>query len=152
MNLAHIIDSHPGDRVALFSRGRPTTYAALREQVAHVRGGLAAVGLTKGDRIVLLCNNGRYFVDLYLAALGLGAVVVPLNPSSPAPEIEREVHTVGAKIVVVDPSAAHAWAQVQPANVPTVQTIVATETGSMAADLNFDDLLAGEQMAPVEVE
>ena len=151
MNLAHIIDSHPGDRVAIISRGRPTTYAALRDQVAHVRGGLAAAGLAKGDRIALLCNNGRYFVELYLAAVGLGAVVVPLNPSSPSPEIEREVHTVGAKLVVVDPSAAHAWAQVDRARVPSVQTVVATETGSLAADLAFDDLLAGEQMAAVEV-
>jgi long-chain acyl-CoA synthetase len=151
VNLAHIIDSHPGDRVAIFSRGRPTTYAALRDQVAHVRGGLAAAGLAKGDRIALLCNNGRYFVELYLAAVGLGAVVVPLNPSSPSPEIEREVHTVGAKLVVVDPSAAHAWAQVDRARVPSVQTVVATETGSLAADLAFDDLLAGEQMAAVEV-
>ena len=152
MNLAHIIDAHPAERVALFSRGRPTTYGALREQVAHVRGGLAAAGLGKGDCIALLCNNGRYFVDLYLAALGLGAVVVPLNPSSPAPEIERELHTVGATMVVIDPLAAHAWGQVDRAKVPTVRTVVATETGSMTADLAFDDLLAGEQMAPVEVE
>ena len=152
MNLAHIIDSHPADRVAIFSRGRPTTYGALRDQIAHVRGGLAAAGLAKGDRIALLCNNGRYFVDLYLAAVGLGAVVVPLNPSSPAPEIERELHTVSAKIVVVDPSAAHAWAQVDRAKVPTVHTVVATETGSLAADMAFDDLLAGEQTPPVEVD
>ena len=39
MNLAHIIDTHPDDRVAIISRGRPTTYGALREQIAHVRGG-----------------------------------------------------------------------------------------------------------------
>ncbi|MCY7300386.1 MAG: AMP-binding protein, partial [Ilumatobacteraceae bacterium] len=112
MNLAHIIDPHPADKVAVISRGRPTTYGALREQVAHVRGGLAALGVTKGDRVALLCSNGRYFVDLYLAALGLGAVTVPLNPTSPAPEIEREVLTVGAKVVVVEPQAAGAWAHI----------------------------------------
>ncbi len=104
MNLATIIDPHPADRVAIISRGRPTTYGELRDQVAHVRGGLAAMGLKKGDRIALLCSNGRYFVDLYLAALGLGVVVVPLNPSSPGPELERELHTVGAAAVVVEPS------------------------------------------------
>ena len=38
-----------------------------------------------------------YFVETYLAVLGLGAVAVPLNPQSPAPEIERELATVGAK-------------------------------------------------------
>ncbi|MDO8364879.1 MAG: AMP-binding protein [Actinomycetota bacterium] len=153
MNLAHIIDPHPAERVAVISRGRPTTYGALREQVAHVRGGLAALGVVKGDRIALLCSNGRYFVDLYLAALGVGAVVVPLNPVSPAPEIEREVHTVGAKVVVVEPSAAQAWSQIDRARVPTVQHVVATETGTVpSADLAFDDLLAGRQVPVAEVD
>ena len=153
MNLAHIIDPHPADQVAIISRGRPTTYGALRDQVAHVRGGLAALGVGKGDRVVLLCGNGRYFVDLYLATLGLGAVAVPLNPASPAPEIERELHTVGAKVVVVEPLAAHAWTQVHRDRVPTVEHVVATETGTVeSADSAFDDLLGADQVPVVEVE
>jgi len=153
VNLAHIIDPHPADHVAIISRGRPTTYGALRDQVAHVRGGLAQLGVGKGDRIALLCSNGRYFVDLYLAALGLGAVTVPLNPASPAPEIERQVLTVGAKVVVVEPTAAHAWAQIDRAKLPTVEHVVATETGTVpGADSAFDDLLGAEQVPAVEVE
>ncbi|HQY83550.1 MAG TPA: AMP-binding protein [Ilumatobacteraceae bacterium] len=153
MNLAHIIDPHPADKVAIISRGRPTTYGTLRDQVAHVRGGLAKLGVGKGDRVVLLCSNGRYFVDLYLAALGLGAVTVPLNPASPAPEIEREVRTVGAKVVVVEPLAAHAWAQIDRVHLPTVEHVVATETGTVpGADSAFDDLLGTEQVAAIEVD
>ncbi len=153
MNLAHIIDPHPADKVAIISRGRPTTYGALRDQVAHVRGGLVALGVGQGDRVVLLCSNGRYFVDLYLAALGLGAVTVPLNPSSPAPEIEREVSTVGAKVVVVEPQAAAAWALINRLNVPSVEHVVGTEPGTVAgADCTFDDLLAGQQVPVVTVD
>jgi len=152
VNLAHIIDAHPDDRVAIISRGRPTTYGALRDQVAHVRGGLAQLGVGKGDTVALLCSNGRYFVDLYLAALGLGAVTVPLNPTSPAPEIEREVRTVAAKVVVVEPAAAHAWSQIDRAKLPTVQHVVATETGTVpTADSAFDDLLGAAQVSCVEV-
>lgn len=153
MNLAHIIDPHPADRVAIISRGRPTTYGALREQVAHVRGGLVALGVGKGDRVALLCSNGRYFVDLYLAALGLGAVTVPLNPVSPAPEIEREVLTVGAKVVVVEPQAAGAWAHIDRARLPSVQHVVATEHCTVAgADSTFDDLLGAQQVQAIEVD
>ena len=152
MNLAHIIDPHPADHVAVISRGRATTYGALREQVAHVRGGLAALGVGKGDTVAMLCSNGRYFVDLYLACLGLGAVAVPLNPSSPAPEIEREVHTVHAKVVVVEPLAAHAWSQIDRAGLPSVQHVVATEPGTVeGADSAFDDLLGSDQVPVVEV-
>jgi long-chain acyl-CoA synthetase len=151
VNLAHIIDPHPADLVAIISRGRPTTYGALRDQVAQVRGGLARLGLQQGDRLVLLCNNGRYFVDFYFAALGMGVVTVPLNPASPAPEIEREVATVGAKVVVVEPLAAAAWSAIDRTRVPTVATVIATESGALAADLVFDDLLVGEPMATIDV-
>jgi long-chain acyl-CoA synthetase len=153
VNLAHIIDPHPADKVAIISRGRPTTYGALRDQVAHVRGGLVALGVGKGDCVALLCSNGRYFVDLYLAALGLGAITVPLNPSSPAPEIEREVLTVGAKVVVIEPQAAGAWAHINRADLPSVQHVVATEPGTVdGADSTFDDLLGGQQVQAVEVD
>ncbi|MBU6316125.1 MAG: AMP-binding protein, partial [Acidobacteria bacterium] len=152
MNLAHIIDPHPAERVAIFSRGRPTTFGALRDQVAHLRGGLAQLGVQQGDRVALLCGNGRYFVDTYFAALGLGAVVVPLNPSSPTPEIEREIATVEAKVVVVEPLAAAAWGDVDRAAVPSVRSVVATEAGTVAnADVAFEDLLSAEPVSVVDV-
>ena len=87
MNLAHIIGGHSSEHVAIVCRGIDTTYGELRDRVARVRGGLAGLGVGKGDRVALLCGNGLYFVETYLAALGLGAVVVPLNPQSPTPEI-----------------------------------------------------------------
>ncbi|MBI4885247.1 MAG: AMP-binding protein [Actinobacteria bacterium] len=153
MNLARIIEGHPADRVAIFSRGKPTTYGQLCDQVAHVRGGLAALGVAKGDRVALLCGNGRYFAELYLAALGLGAVTVPLNPSSPAPEIERELRTVGAKVVVVEPAAAHAWSQINRTGLAAVEHVVATEPKTVeGADCLFDELLRAEQAPIAELE
>lgn len=152
-NLAHIIDDHPADRVAIISRGRETTYGQLRDQVAHVRGGLQALGVGKGDRIALLCGNGRYFVELYFAALGLGAVTVPLNPGSPAPEIERELRTVEAKVVVVEPVAAHAWSQIKRDAVASVQHVICTEPGTVTdAECAFDDLLAAEPVPVAELD
>ncbi len=152
-NLAHIIDPHPADRVAIISRGRDTTYGQLRDQVAHVRGGLKALGVGKGDRIALLCGNDGYFVDLYFAALGLGAVTVPLNPGSPAPEIERELKTVAAKVVVVEPAAAQAWSQINRVGVATIEHVVCTEPGTVdGADSSFDDLLAADPVAVADVD
>ncbi len=153
MNLAHIIDVHPADRVAIISRGRETTYGQLRDQIAHVRGGLQALGVGKGDRIALLLGNGRYFVDMYFAALGLGAVTVPLNPSSPAPEIERELRTVEAKVVVIEPAAAQAWANIRREALATIEHVICTEPGTVSgADSSFGDLLAGDPTPVVDVD
>jgi len=152
-NLAHIFDAHPADRVAIISRGRETTYGQLRDQIAHVRGGLQALGIGKGDRIALLCGNGRYFVESYFAALGLGAITVPLNPGSPAPEIERELRTVAAKLVVVEPAAAQAWSHVKSDVVATIQHVVCTEPGTVTgAHSSFDELLAADPVPVTDVD
>jgi long-chain acyl-CoA synthetase len=151
VNLAHLIDDHAADSIALFSRGRPTTYGELREQVDSMRGGLAGLGIGIGDRVAILCNNSRYFVVAYLAVLGLGAAAVPLNPSSPAPEIAREISAVGAKAAIVDPVAASAWAVIAPA-CPSVEHVVATDGSVIEGAAGFDELLSRTSVPIVEVE
>ncbi len=94
MNLASIIDPHPNDAVAIISANEVTTYGALREQVAAFRGGLVKLGVAPGDRVAIAMANNWYFVVAYLAALGVGAVVVPLNPQSPTLELEGELRSV----------------------------------------------------------
>ncbi|MEO5723484.1 MAG: class I adenylate-forming enzyme family protein, partial [Ilumatobacteraceae bacterium] len=152
MNLASIIDGHRADSVAIVSRNRPTTYGELADQVGHLRGGLAALGIGRGDRVALLCNNGRFFVDAYLAVLGLGAVAVPLNPGCPTPEMEREVATVEAKAVFVDPTAAAAWDGVKRANVPHLVHVVATEPGVAEPSATFAELIAADPVPAVDVD
>jgi long-chain acyl-CoA synthetase len=152
MNLAQIIEPHDAELVALISRGRETTYGALREQVARARGGLAAAGIGRGDRVVILCATGRFFVVSYLAVVGLGAVAVPLNPSSPAPELIHEITAVEAKGAIVGPFAATAWRNIARSAVPSVSLVVEVEGGVPGAELTFDDLLAAEPRPIVETE
>ncbi len=148
MNLASIIEPHPAQAVALISRGQTTTYGELREQVANVRGGLLQQGIGAGDRVALIVSNGRPFVVSYLAVLGIGAVAVPLNPTSPAPELQHQVSSVGAVAVVVDPAASATWVTIVPAEVPSVRTVIATDDPPADGHVAFSALLAGEA-API---
>jgi long-chain acyl-CoA synthetase len=148
VNLANIINGHPADQIALISRNRATTYGALNEQVAGLRGGLTKLGVRQGDRVALLVGNGRFFVVSYLAVLGLGAVAVPLNPSSPAPELTRELVAVGASTVIVGPAAVLAWRHIDRADVPLVQRVIATEGHELEDASSIDELILS---APVPV-
>jgi long-chain acyl-CoA synthetase len=152
MNLANIIESHPSDATALISRGKETTYQALREQVAHLRGGFTELGIGRGDPVALLAANGRFFVVSYLALLGIGAVVVPLNPSSPSPEIERELATVGAVAVFVDSSAMPTWTRVDRSVVPSVRMVIVTEDAGSDEQHRLDGLLLSKPVPIVDVE
>jgi long-chain acyl-CoA synthetase len=150
MNLAAIIESKPADAVALISRRETTTYGQLREQVARLRGGLAGLGLEPDDRVALLCANNWYFVVSYLAVLGAGMVAVPLNPQSPAPEVERQLAAVGAKAVVVGPSGRPTMSQLDRAKVPTLEHVVAAHGVELADARDLDDVMATEPAPFVE--
>lgn len=153
MNLATVIDEHPGDAVALISRGRPTTYDSLRDQIDRFRGGLASIGVKDGDRVALLCSNSRHFVVCYFATLGLGAVAVPLNPLSPSPEIESEIATVSASVVVIEKVSTATWNNVDRSKVPSLSTVVTCDaTNVPEGALVIDDLLASEPVDRVDVD
>lgn len=149
MNLASIIEPHPPESVAVITRGRSVTYGELAAQVAGLRGGLAGLGLRPGDRIGLLGANNPLFVVSYLAALGAGLVVVPLNPASPAPEITRELAAVGARAVVVGPVAKATWAQVDRSAVPTVAHVIVADGADEAAGVSSFEALVGSEPVPI---
>ncbi|MDJ0767400.1 MAG: AMP-binding protein [Ilumatobacter sp.] len=152
VNLAHLIEGHDADRVALISRNRETTYGVLREQVAGLRGGLAAAGVGHGDRVAILCGNNRYFVVTYLATIGLGAVAVPLNPDSPGPELQHELGTVEPAAVVVGPHALPSWSHVDLEALPSVRSVIVAEGDAPEGTLHLADLFEHEPVPIVDVE
>ena len=127
MNLAAVIDPHPDDAVALINRGQPTTYGALRDQVGRLRGALVELGLAPGDRVAIVCGNNGYFVTAYLAILGAGLVAVPLNPLSPARELERELAAVGVRVTITGPTGQPSMSGIDPAQVPALEHRILTD-------------------------
>jgi long-chain acyl-CoA synthetase len=159
VNLAHLIDDHPADRVALVRAddGRQVSYGELREQVAAARAGLTRLGVGPGGRVALAVGNELEFVVAYLAVLGRGAAVVPMEPSSPTAVIEHEIAAVGATVAIVGPVARAAFAAVDRDRVPTVAHVVATplppgDHGEPDDDRSWSALLAlppGTTAAPI---
>ena len=86
----------------------------------------------------MLCGNSHYFVVSYLAAVGLGAVAVPLNPASPGPELERELAVVEPKAVVVGPSASTSWRTSIVPTVPSVAHVIICEGEANHGDHSLD--------------
>ena len=152
MNIARMIEPHPADRVALISRNGETTYGQLRDQADRLRGGLVAQGVAPGDRVAILCGNNRYFVVAYLAAAGLGAVAVPLNPASPAPEIERELTVVRPVAAVVGPSAAAPWSHIDRAAVPSLTCVIRAEGDAGDGEVALQALLESDPSPVVDVD
>lgn len=158
MNLAHLIDDHPADAVALISGDQRLTYGELREQVAAVRGGLAAQGIGAGDRVVIAAINDTPFVVMYLATIGLGAVAIPVNPLSPPPELLRELVMVEPAAVVLDEISCPVWSMVPADQIPSSIRVVITSDRALADRCGIADavdvatLRAGDAVPITEVD
>jgi long-chain acyl-CoA synthetase len=149
-NLASIVDGHPDGAIALISRGRSTTYGELRAQVAGLRGGLVGLGIEPDDRVAIVAANNWYFVVSYLAVLGVGAVAVPINPTSPVPEVQRELAAVGARAVIAGPSARSSVTALDRAALPELRWVITSEGQDVPDTLLLDDLVATEPQPMVE--
>jgi long-chain acyl-CoA synthetase len=152
VNLATLPNAHPADRPALVSRGRTVTFGQLRDEVDRLRSGLVRLGLVPGDRLAVLCANNDRFVVSYLAALGAGLVVVPLNPLSPGPELTDELRRVGAAAVVVGPSARRSFRDVLRDELPALRHVIAAGEPLDGGSTTVSELSAGEPVPIVDRE
>ncbi|HUR49732.1 MAG TPA: AMP-binding protein [Acidimicrobiales bacterium] len=135
MNIATIIEGHPDGATALIAPDdTKITYGELRERVESLRGGLAAMGVEPGDRVAIVTGNTPSFVTSYLAVVGLGAVAVLCNPSSPEAELARELRSVTTTFVIVGPAAAAAISRLE------VGTVIAADGAQVEGATALSDI------------
>jgi feruloyl-CoA synthase len=104
-SLASLLDQHARTnprKQALRAAGQSWTYAELAEQTRRAASVLRARGVGAGDRVALVNFNTVGFVFALFGAWRLGAVAVPINHKSPAPEVGYMLAHSGARLCVVD--------------------------------------------------
>lgn len=98
----------------LGSAGRPITYhdvvdgrhrtrrsAELRRDVLEAAASLRRLGVAAGDPVGLVGPNGTPYLTIDLAIGLVGAVAVPLYPTSPPAEVAETVAASGARLLFV---------------------------------------------------
>jgi malonyl-CoA/methylmalonyl-CoA synthetase len=103
MNLTRsLLEDKPGPdkNIALRFGDQVLTYQELRKQVERSAVALRDLGIAKGDRIALLLPKCPEFIELHLAALALGAAVLPLNPAFRPDEIAYFLFDSDANLLV----------------------------------------------------
>lgn len=136
------------DRVAVIAGEDRITYAELGEQVGRAAAGFRALGISRGDRVVVQLPNVAAFVPLVFGLFELGAVPVLALAAHERNEIAHFVDLAGARAYVTveshDGSDLGALAADIAANSPTVEhTVVLTREGG-GPDL--DALLAHDPL------
>jgi fatty-acyl-CoA synthase len=100
---------HP-ERLAAQDAARRLTYRELDERAGRLAARLAAAGVARGARIAVLSENRLEYLEVFLAAARLGAIVACQNWRLAPPELTHCLDLVGPAAVVVSPRHAEALA------------------------------------------
>jgi benzoate-CoA ligase family protein len=68
-----------GERIAITGAGRELTYAHLLDLVQRTAAGLRELGLAPEQRLMMFMADGPEFAAVYLGALRMGAIPVPVS-------------------------------------------------------------------------
>jgi 2-furoate---CoA ligase len=90
------------EREALVQDEVRLTYAELLDRTARLAGGLAQLGLGRGDRLAAVLTNRHECVRLYWAAQWLGAVFVPLSWRSSREDVDYCIADAEARLVATE--------------------------------------------------
>ena len=83
---------------------RRWSYGAFDAWTGRVAGGLASLGLRKGDALALMSGNRAEFLATYFACAQLGLVCVPVNLLWRQAEVAHVIQHSQARAVVVEAS------------------------------------------------
>jgi benzoate-CoA ligase family protein len=95
-----------GEKVAIVCGDERLTYAELYARACGVGALLRELGVDAGDRVLLVMDDCAELPAVFLGAIRIGAVPVPVNPLYTADEYGYFVADSGAAVAVVDAACA----------------------------------------------
>jgi benzoate-CoA ligase family protein len=95
------LEAGRGDKVAVVCEGRPTSYGDLCATASRVGHGLNALGLTRGQRVLLLMYDTPQLAAAIFGAIRAGFVPVLVNTLSPPELVAYYLRDSGAEVAII---------------------------------------------------
>ncbi len=143
-NLSALLDRaaslHP-DRAAIGFPPELYTCAQFHDRVCRMAGALRRLGVRRGERVLLSARNSYHYACASLAALRIGAIVVPTNPMIRHYELAHIVAETQPRLVLCEAWhllwVVHAFQESGTAMPPIVTLDLREECAAFVEDLDF---------------
>ncbi|HEU5265242.1 MAG TPA: benzoate-CoA ligase family protein [Jatrophihabitans sp.] len=103
----YLLDRHvangASDRLAFSGAAGEVTYGQLHDRVLRAAAGLRAVGLQPEQRVLMFMADSPEFVVVYLAAMRMGAVPVPVSTMTRADGLAELLRDSRARLLAITP-------------------------------------------------
>ena len=129
-----------------------TTYEQFAEKVDALRGGLASLGVTAGDKVAIICKNTEEWAVSAYATYGLCAQHIPMYETQMAKEWEYIIRDCGAKVLLAANTTVLEQTRDFPERIEELEHIVLL-SGSGAGEVKtYSDLLTTGRENPVQAQ
>ncbi|MBL4824551.1 MAG: long-chain fatty acid--CoA ligase [SAR324 cluster bacterium] len=127
-----------------------TTYEEFAEKVDALRGGLASLGVSAGDKVAIICKNTEEWAVSAYATYGLCGQHIPMYETQMAKEWEYIIRDCGAKILLAANPTVFEQTRNFPNKIDTLEHVVLL-SGSVSGDVTtYEDLLKTGRENPIE--
>jgi crotonobetaine/carnitine-CoA ligase len=120
-----------GDKPLVQAGETSWSFVEALDLAARSAGRLSAAGVGQGDRVALICENRPEFIEIFLGAAWLGAILVPINTASRGLQLRHILANCGAKLLVLEAALLGALEHVDLATLP-LETIWVIDSPSGA--------------------
>lgn len=145
---SHHVKTNP-DRKYLIINDITITYSECNEQACSLANGLLKMGVKKGDRVAFMAPNVPQYVIALQACYKIGAIVVPVNPLAPAPEVAHYLKNSGAETMIVMALLANTAIAVLKEGKTPMKKLITFQVKAAAANIekhknihDFDEIIA----------
>jgi long-subunit acyl-CoA synthetase (AMP-forming) len=123
---ARTVERLPDDPAIAWGDGddrRQVTWRELSDRIGRIAGGLASLGVSKGDTVALMLNNRPEFIPIDLAAVSLGAVPFSIYQTSSPEQIRYVCSDAGVKVAIVEAAFLDVFKEARN-ELPAIETLV----------------------------
>lgn len=119
------VEAGNGNRIAIRSGSESFTYAAVLGRVEAAAAGLRALGVRSEERVAMVMLDSVEFVAMFLGAMRIGAVPVPMNPLLPGRDLGVIVADSRARVVAISEAREQSLVELR-AGAPEVKIVISS--------------------------
>jgi crotonobetaine/carnitine-CoA ligase len=125
------------------------SYGEVEARSGALAGGIAALGVSKGDRVAVVLPNRLEYLLTFFALARLGAIQVPINPYLKGEFLRHQLADSATTVLIGDAPAMAQLARLAPV-LPALRTAVAVGEIGEAPEgtITFGDLTSSGHPAP----
>lgn len=129
-----------------------TTFSEFGDAVEQARGGLASLGVEKGDRVAIISDNRVEWAVGAYASYTLGAAWVPMYEAQTQKDWKYILEDAGAKVLFAATDGIRAQIEEIQSDLPNLSTIVVIDDPAGGDAIDFTELLARGRENPAGIE